>query len=105
MQGYGNGSFGPEDILTREQMISTLYRFAEFRGQDVSSEKNILEKTAVDAERISTYALPAVEWAVSSELLYGMTEETTHLTLHPQGETTRAQMAALLWRFCTKLMK
>lgn len=91
--------FGPEDDITREQLASILYRYAQHKGYDVSAgeQTNILSYT--DAPEISEYAIPAMQWACGAGVIQGMTEST----LDPQGSATRAQVAAMLQRFCENI--
>lgn len=93
--GYGNGLFGPEDNITREQLAAILYRYAQAKGYDVSvgEDTNILSYT--DALEISEYAIPAMQWACGAGIMEG---DAGYLT--PQGDATRAQVATMLMRFC-----
>lgn len=99
VSGYGNGMFGPDDVITREQMASILWRYAQYKGYDVSigEDTNILSYD--DALSISAYAMPALQWACGDGIIGG----TTANTLSPQGQATRAQTAAILHRFCDKI--
>ena len=93
--GYGDGAFGTDDPITREQLAVMLYRFAQHQGYDVSvgEDTNILSYT--DAQEISEYAVPALQWACGAGILQG-----DGAALSPQGQTTRAEAAVLLMRFC-----
>ena len=93
--GYGDGAFGTDDPITREQLAVMLYRFAQHQGYDVSvgEDTNILSYT--DAQEISEYAVPALQWACGAGIING-----DGAALSPQGQTTRAEAAALLMRFC-----
>ncbi|MBQ9536111.1 MAG: S-layer homology domain-containing protein [Clostridia bacterium] len=95
VEGYGKGRFGPADNITREQLAAILYRYARFKGYDVSAgeESNILSYD--DAFEISEWAFEAMQWAVAAGLINGRTENA----LAPRGEATRAEAAALLVRF------
>ncbi|MCC8080233.1 MAG: S-layer homology domain-containing protein [Oscillospiraceae bacterium] len=97
--GYGDGSFGSEDVITREQLATILYRYAQLKGYDVSigEETNILSYD--DALEAGEYAIPALQWAVGAGLING----TSASTLSPQGSATRAQSAAILARFVQSL--
>ncbi|HIY06542.1 MAG TPA: S-layer homology domain-containing protein [Candidatus Evtepia faecigallinarum] len=94
--GYGNGKFGPDDAITREQLATILYRYAQAKGYDVSvgEDTNILSYT--DAQAVSEYSIPAMQWACGAGIIEGVTEST----LAPQGNSTRAQVATMLMRFC-----
>ena len=99
--GYGNGKFGPEDTLTREQMVTILWRYAKYKGYDVSvgEETNILSYD--DAFEIAEYAIPAMQWACGSGLLIGEKAANGGMVLNPQNQTTRAQLSMMLMRFDT----
>lgn len=95
--GYPNGSFGPNDPITREQLAAMLYRYAVYQGMEsVTLEENLAGFT--DADKISGYAIQAMNWAVGQGIMGGYGDNT----LRPQGNATRAQAAAMLQRFCEK---
>ena len=98
--GYGNALFGPNDSITREQLATLLYRYAKYKGLDVSvdDETNILGYN--DAQSISEYAFPAMQWLCGKGILQGING-----SLMPAESATRAQIAALLHRFCETVMK
>ena len=97
--GYGNGLFGTNDPITREQLATMLWRYAQTEGYDVSigEDTNILSYTDVAA--LSEYAIPAMQWAVGAGIINGTGDGST---LTPQGQATRAQAAVMLQRFCEK---
>lgn len=92
---YGNGKFGPNDEITREQLATMLYRYAMYKGYDVSAgeETNILSYD--DAFEISEWARPALQWAIGEGLVKGRTEST----IVPQGKANRAETAVVFMRF------
>ncbi len=97
--GYGNGLFGSDDPITREQMAAILYRYAQRMGYDVSigEDTNILSYT--DAPDVSGYAVAALQWACGAGIIRGTGDGST---LTPQGGATRAQAAVILTRFCAQ---
>lgn len=97
VSGYGNGKFGPDNPITREQMAAILYRYAQYKGYDVSQSADLSKYT--DAEQVSSYAKTAIAWANAEGLINGV----TWTTLVPQGNATRAQVATILMRFCTSV--
>ena len=104
--GYGNGKFGPNDTLTREQMVTMLYRYAQYKGYDVSvgEDTNIL--SFGDATTVAEYAIPAMQWACGSGVVGGTAAaDGSGLILDPKGSTTRAQMATMVMRFCAEIVK
>ena len=101
--GYGEGYFGPSDTVTREQTVSILWRYAQYKGIDVSvgADTNILSYG--DAFDVSGYAVPAMQWACGSDLVNGMKDLNGTMILDPQGYTTRAQIDTMMTRFCKGL--
>ncbi|MBQ3404591.1 MAG: S-layer homology domain-containing protein [Oscillospiraceae bacterium] len=97
VNGYGEGKFGPADNITREQFATILFRYAQFKGYDVSvgEDTNILSYN--DAFDISEWAMPAMQWACGAELMNG----DNHGNLLPADGATRAQAATLFMRFST----
>ena len=99
--GYDNGAYGVGDLITREQFAAILYRYAQFKGYDVSigADTNIL--SYADAFAISEYAYPAMQWACGAGIMGGMDDGT----LMPQGKATRAEAATMLMNFCKNVVK
>ena len=95
--GYADGSFRPNDSITREQLAAILYRYAKYKGVDVSvgEDTNIL--SYADAAEISDYAFPAMQWACGAGVMQG-----SNGNLLPRGRATRAQIAAMLHRYLVK---
>ena len=100
VMGYGNGKYGPDDPVTREQLAAILYRYAQYKGYDTTQGGMSIREFS-DYEQISDYALEPMTWAVNAVLING----TTSTTLAPTGSGTRAQTAALLMRFCENAAK
>ena len=94
--GYGGGLFGSDDAVTREQLAVILYRYAVYKGYDVSIGESTNILSYADFADLSEYAIPAMQWACGAGIVNGTSEST----LTPQGEATRAQVAAMLMRFC-----
>ena len=82
----------PEAGITREQLITMLYRYA-----DTPEADGTLDAFA-DADTVSAYAADAMRWAAANGIVNG-----SHSRLNPQGNATRAQAAAMLMRFCEKM--
>ncbi len=97
--GYESGSrkgmFGPADAITREQLATMLYRYADYRGEDTSASADL--GGFPDGGSVSDYARKAMSWAAGMEIVTG--NEKDH-TLAPQGSASRAQAAAMIRRFC-----
>ena len=94
--GYGKDKFGPDDPITREQLAAIFYRYADYKGYDLTVKGN-LDKFK-DADKITDYAETAMGWAVGSGLMKGKSGNL----LDPQGTATRAEIAAMLHRFIEK---
>ena len=97
--GYGNGLFGTNDPITREQLATMLWRYAQTKGYDVSIGENTNILSYTDVADLSEYAIPAMQWAVGAGIINGTGDGST---LTPQGQATRAQAAVMLQRFCEK---
>ena len=99
VSGYGNGKFGPEDLITREQMANMLYYYAQYKGYDVSASGELSSFT--DGASTSSWAAEAVRWAVGSGLLSGKGGGV----LDPRGTATRAEAASIFMRFARTVME
>ena len=93
VNGYGNGKFGPTDNITREQMATILFRYAQFKKYDTSTSNALTGYS--DFSSISVFSLKALKWANAEGLINGRTATT----LSPKGTATRAEVAAILHRF------
>ena len=94
--GYGKDKFCPDDPITREQLAAIFYRYADYKGYDLTV-KGDLDKFK-DTDKITDYAKTAMQWAVGSGLVKGKSGNL----LDPQGTATRAEIAAMLHRFIEK---
>jgi hypothetical protein len=86
--------FHPDDLITREQMATILYRYAVYKKCDTSPTTDLAVFT--DAALVDSFAEEAMQWAIGSEIISG----TTKTTLAPVQTATRAQVATILMRFC-----
>lgn len=93
--GYGNGQFGPDKPITREQLATILYRYSAYAGLNTGLSADI--GSFADSAAVSTYAREAMSWAVGSGLISGVGDNK----LDPGGSATRAQVAAIFTRFMT----
>ena len=92
VKGYSDKVFAPNDTITREQMAAVLYRYASFKGVDVSAAKDL--GGFADSAGVSAYAKDAMSWAVAEGIINGSDGK-----LLPAGGATRAQVAAILHRY------
>ena len=95
VNGKGNGLFAPNDPVSREQLASILFRYAQYKGYDVSVGESTNLLSYDDALDVSDYAFSALQWACGAGLINGI-----GTALVPQGNATRCQVAAILMRFC-----
>lgn len=93
--GYSETEFKPDADITREQLAAILYRYAQYKGYDVSVGDNTNILSYTDAMTISEYAIPAMQWACGAGLINGIDG-----ALQPAGYANRAQTASILARFC-----
>ena len=93
VSGMGEGLFAPNMEITREQMVAMLYNYAKYKGYDVTASAD-LSKFADNAS-VSTWAQPAMQWAVAEGYISGMGDNQ----LAPQGTATRAEIASVIMRF------
>ena len=91
--GYGDGTFLPNKAITREEMAAMLYRYASYKGYDVTNMKDLSGYS--DAASVSSYAVEALQWATGEGLVTNMDDGT----LTPAGPAVRAQIATILMRF------
>jgi len=89
----------PINSITREQMAAILYRYAQYKGYDITQGGMAVREFA-DYESISEYALTAMAWTVNAGLMQGSSNN-----LMPAGSATRAQVATILQRFCQNVAK
>ncbi len=104
VEGYGNGQFGTNDAITREQMVTIMFRYARYKGYDVSVGENTNILSYDDAFDVAEWAIPAMQWACGSGMIQGIADGN-QMNLAPQGNATRAQAAAILQRFCENVAK
>ena len=94
LTGYADGSVRPNALITRQQLAAMLYRYAQYKGHDVTQQADLSGYR--DAAQIAPYALDAMQWANAAGILNGSED-----ALLPGNTATRAQTAAMLTRFCT----
>lgn len=92
MSGYGSDTFGPGDLLTWEQLVTTLYRYAQYKGTSLRSDADMSRFT--DTENISAWAVDNMRWAVTNGLIPGSGEE-----LRPKDIVSRAELASALYSY------
>ncbi len=99
VNGYRDGSFKPNEKVTREQFITMLYRYAKYKKYAIQA---LATSTKFDDFKlISSYAVEPMQWAINSGIIRGL----SNAILAPQSEMTRAQMATMLMRFIELITK
>lgn len=93
VNGFEDGTFRPNDPITREQMAAILYNYSQYKGYDVSARADLSKYS--DAASVSSWAAEVLSWANAEGLVNGMTK----ITLDPQASATRAQVATILMRY------
>lgn len=100
--GTGNGNFNPDGQITREQAVSMMYNYtAKYLGLDMGQGADL--SRYADLNRLSGWARPAMAWAVEQGIVSGVTNGSV-LTLEPQRNATRAEMATMLQAFSEKIL-
>ena len=99
VNGVSETEFAPGKDITREQLATILFRYAEAKGYDVSARADL--SAYPGADQIQSYAAESVAWAVAEGLIQGFEDNT----LRPAGNATRAQIATILMRFCEGVAK
>ena len=100
VSGMSETSFVPNESITREQLAAILYRYAVYKGYDVT-QGGMAVREFSDYESISDYARGSVAWAVNTGILSGKGNNI----LDPKGVATRAEVASMLMRFCENIAK
>ena len=99
VNGFGDGSFRPDEPVTREQLATIFYRYAALKNQSTENSTDI--STFMDITQISPYALPALRWANGAGLISG----TDWGGLAPQATTSRAEAAQIFMNYFQKAME
>ena len=97
--GHSSTIFAPDANITREQLAAILYRYAFYKGLDVSVGESTNILSYEDFASLSEYAIPAMQWACGAGVLYGFGG-----SLLPDAPANRLQAAAILHRFCVNIL-
>lgn len=92
VNGFEDGTFRPDDAVTREQTAAILYRYMQYKGADVSVGENTNILSYTDANEISEYAVSAIQWACGAGVINGYPDGT----LAPTAGITRAEFAMMI---------
>ena len=97
IQGYEDGTFKPNQSITRQEVATMLYRYSNANSIILEPINRVDAKTALDWEQVGEFAKDAIIWAVASGIINGT--EPHHLVLCPNDTATRAQMAVIIARY------
>lgn len=95
VNGCSESSFAPDDVLTREQLVAILWRYAKSENIDVSIGENTNILSYEDVFTVSDYAIPAFQWTCGSGVLFGNTAST----LAPKNAVNESQLEEALFRY------
>ena len=98
VSGYGNGRFGPDDAVTREQMAVIMYNFTKAMGYDIKGSAALTKFS--DSTSVHSWAAEAMQWAVGTGVMSGNADGT----LDPRGTATRAQVATIMSNYVQVLL-
>lgn len=101
VSGYENGNFGPDDNITREQVVVMLRNYVLYKGKMINNSNNNKLTIFTDYNKISNFALSAMSWAIDENVING---KNNGAILDPIGNTTRAEVAALISNYCTYII-
>ena len=96
VNGYGNGKFGPQDSITRQQLAAILYRYTAYKGAFVSASG--WASYFPDVGNVSAWAVAAMQWAVKEKYITG-SMVNGQVFLLPEASASRAQIATILTRY------
>ena len=100
--GMGQGRFAPDASITREQIAAIIYRYAAWKGYDTSARADL--SPFPDLSQVSSWATANIAWANAEGLISG-NQSGGQTYLLPQGNATRAQVAAILMRYVARVAK
>ena len=99
VKGYSDEQFGPNDDMTRQQLAAILYRYAQHMGYYTEDKADLSRYEDVD--QVSSWGMEAMAWANAEGLILGVSDTS----IDPNGRADRAQVAAILMRFCQRYVQ
>jgi hypothetical protein len=96
IMGYSESEYGVDDNVTREQLVTILYRFAKMESQDITNQAPLYSFS--DFEQVSDWAKAGVEWAIANGLISGYADNT----LSPKENASRAEIAQIIYLYSQK---
>jgi hypothetical protein len=101
VKGYSNGNFGPDDHITREQLMTIFHRYAPYLGLPVEEADESTLLNYKDGEMVSGYAKPAMAWALKVGIIQGKGDGV----LDPRADASRAEVAQMMVNFIVKVIE
>lgn len=98
VSGYGDGKFGPNDPISRQQMATVLYQYARYKQYDLAAQGSVFAFS--DGGQASRHALTPLSWAIGKGIISGVGSNL----LDPAGNTERSHMAAVMKSFHEKVV-
>lgn len=98
VNGYSNTLFGPDEYITREDVVTILYRYAKYKDSTIDAFENTDISFYGDYNAISEYAISAFKWGCGSEIIKGISDTA----LSPKGYASRTEVATMMMRFIEK---
>lgn len=98
VSGYDADTFGPDDIITTEQAVTILYRYAQLKDEDIGDSRSLVRYA--DAKSVSDWAKSAMEWAVGNKIYTGAGDK-----LSAKAEVSRGLVAQMLYNYVTAIAK
>ena len=102
VEGYGD-TFGPNDNITREQLVTIMWRYAKYKGIDVNVGENTNILSYEGVVSVSDWAIPAMQWACGAGVVEGI-ESAEGMTLAPKTFADRATIATIFQRYCEEVV-
>ena len=96
--GYPGGAFAPSQTITRQELVTILFRYAKLRTPERKAPEGIKLDAYSDVDRVAAFAFEPMRWAVGTGVVNG----TSATTLSPKGTATRAQLVQMLYRWLSK---
>ena len=99
INGYDDKTFAPDDTITREQAVTMMYRYTNYKGIDTSAADDSIIAAYSDYKMISDYALDAFAWARTAKVINGRSENI----LAPRDNITRAEIAQIFANYMSSI--
>ena len=106
VSGVGNKKFGVDDKITRQDMVTILYKYAKATKSSYVSNASKFKLTGfTDYTQVASYATTPMKWATGNKIMNGKPTQQTKLKLVPAGNATRAECAAILSNYINFIKK